>query len=154
MACDPLQGMDIIGDESTHRRLRREWVRDVKRLRHMLYVLIAVRGRVRSTIELRVDMGISFPRVGMRMIHNSAPVYRHDLLGGLLGIGGNRIGEILACHAVKCLAAGHSLRLIEIPQQMIERAVFHHQYHDVVKGRQIPLLAGDADQRTGLTSCA
>src|SRR5262249_20701620 len=46
---------------------------------------------------------------------------------------------------VKCIS---ETRPVEIPQQLIERAVFHHQHHDVVKGRQILPLVGDAEQRT------
>jgi hypothetical protein len=66
----------------------------------------------------------------------------------LVGIGRNRIGQVFARHAVKRLAAGHSVRLVEIPQYLIERAVFHHQHHYVVKSRQILPLVGDAEHGT------
>ena len=84
------------------------------------------------------------------MVHDRAPVDRHGLPGRLVGVGRNRISEVFARHAVKRLAAGHGVRRVEIPQQLIERAVFHHQHHDVVKGCEIPPLVREAEQGTAL----
>ena len=85
--------VDVVGHEPVHGRQRGHGVRGIIGGDRCEGRFVAARGGEHGAVELRVDVGILFPGIGIGVLHSVAFRHGHHLAVGLIGIGGDRVGE-------------------------------------------------------------
>ncbi len=119
---------DVVGDEALHARLG-ACRRDVPRGRDGLADLEAV-VLFEDVVELRVRVVVLLARVGVRGVHIGRDGVGDRLaLGAVLGPLRDRVGEVLADHALEALPV---LGPVQVAEHVVEGAVLKQDEDDMV----------------------
>jgi hypothetical protein len=125
----------VVGDEAVHRR-QLAWFWSVVGRGDLLAELEPVL-LAEDVEQLGVGVRVFLPGVGAGAVHVAGHRVRHHLaVGAVLGPLRDRVGEVLAGHAVEGLAVS---RPVQAAEHVIKRPVLEH-HHDHVIERVLPAL--------------